>query len=143
MAIVPAAPATKEKAAKPRSRRRDPVGPDAPGNVLVDGQARGVVMLWLATAGLDRDETLAMLQPGDLGDPSHRGHIWPGLCGADIQWAPQDLAAARLVATGDRAATAEVVAATGTGGPTPLPPPTSCWPRWATRPSARPTASSH
>jgi hypothetical protein len=87
-----------------------PVGPDAPGNVLVDGQARGVVMLWLATAGLDRAETLATLQPGDLRDASYRGHIWPGLCGADIQWAPQDLLAARVIATGDRAVTAEVLA---------------------------------
>jgi hypothetical protein len=87
-----------------------PVGPDAPGNVLVDGQARGVVMLWLATAGLDGAETLAALQPGDLRDATYRGHIWPGLCGADVQWAPQDLAAARAITAGDRAATAEVLA---------------------------------
>ena len=82
---------------------------DAPSNVLVDGQARGVVMLWLATAGLDRTETRAVLQPGNLSDSSWRGHIWPGMCGADVQWAPQDLVAARMVVSLDRTATAAVL----------------------------------
>ena len=42
--------------------------------------------------------------------PSGRGHVWPGICGAPVQWAPQDLAAARSLVVLDRVGLADVVA---------------------------------
>lgn len=73
------------------------VSPFAPENTLVDGQARGVVLLWLATRGLDDDDVARLLRPYDSSDATMAGHLWPGVCGADIQWAPEDVAAARLL----------------------------------------------
>ena len=95
-------------------------GEDAPENTLVDGQARGVVLLWLATAGLSTDEALDLLQPDEYNEnsPSGRGHVWPGVCGAPVQWAPQDVAAARSLVVLDRDGVARVVA--------------EQWPRWVT-----------
>lgn len=89
-----------------------PVGPAASENVLVDGQARGVVMLWLATNGLADDDVDRLLTPADTRESaSYRGHLWPGMCRADVQWAPQDVVAARDVTALDRGPVAEVLVA--------------------------------
>ena len=98
-----------------------PTGEDAPENTLVDGQARGVILLWLATAGLPNDEALDLLEPDEYNEnsPSGRGHVWPGVCGAPVQWAPQDLAAARSLVVLDRDSVARVV--------------TENWSHWVTR----------
>ena len=88
-----------------------PAGPSAAESVLVDGQARGVVMLWLATSGLDDRDVDRMLTPHDSrSDASYRGHLWPGICGSDVQWSPQDVDAARAVTTLDRAVVADALA---------------------------------
>lgn len=88
-----------------------PVRPGAPESVLVDGQARGVVMLWLAASGLDDREVDRMLTPHDSrSGASYRGHLWPGICGADVQWSPQDVDAARAVTTLDRTVVADALA---------------------------------
>lgn len=86
-------------------------GPDAPLNTLVDGQARGVVMLWLATAGLDRDVVLDYLDPSDQTQTgaSWRGNAWPGTCRATVQWSPQDLEAARALVALDRSEVAPIL----------------------------------
>lgn len=88
-----------------------PVGPDAPQNVLVGGQARGVVMLWLLANELDEREIDRLLTPQDSRDgASYRGHLWPGICGADVQWSPQDVEAARTVVALDRGEVADLLA---------------------------------
>jgi hypothetical protein len=87
------------------------LGPDAPENVLLDGEARGVVLLWLATRGLDDAQVSAVLTPADRSSPTMRGHIWPGTCGADLQWAPQDVAAARALVAADDQVVSDVLAA--------------------------------
>ena len=76
-----------------------PTGENAPENLLVDGEARGVIMLWLATVGLSGDDALDLLRPDEYNDatPSGQGHVWPGICSARVQWAPQDLVAAQSV----------------------------------------------
>lgn len=68
-----------------------------PGNTLLGGQARGVVVLWLAVRGLDEETAVDVLTPYDVSTPSHAGHVWPGVCGADLQWAPEDITAARAL----------------------------------------------
>lgn len=89
-----------------------PVGPDAPESVLIDGQARGVVMLWLATSGLDDRDVDRVLTPHDSGSgASYRGHLWPDICLTDVQWSPQDVEAARSIAALDRAMVADVLVA--------------------------------
>jgi hypothetical protein len=88
------------------------VGPDAPQNVLVDGEARGVVMLWLVANELDDRDVDRLLTPQDSREgASYRGHLWPGICEADVQWSPQDVDAARTVVALDRAVVADVLAA--------------------------------
>lgn len=89
-----------------------PTGGDAPENVLVDGEARGVIMLWLTTTGLTDSEALDLLEPDEYNEnsPSGRGHVWPGVCGAPVQWAPQDIAAARILVGLDRGDVAAIVA---------------------------------
>lgn len=99
------------------------LGPDAPENVLLAGQAPGVVLLWLATRGLDDSEVSAVLTPYDRSSPTKRGHVWPGVCGADLQWAPQDIAAARSLDAADDRTIASVL--------------TAGWARWTS--SATPT----
>lgn len=74
---------------------RVPTDDTDPGAGLVNGQARGVVLLWLAVAGLPRDDALEILEPERTGTPTERGDIWPSYCGTPVQWAPQDLDAAR------------------------------------------------
>lgn len=90
-----------------------PLGPDAPENLLVPGQARGVVALWLAAAGLTPSEAFEMLEPDEHAGAtaSARGHVWPGVCSAAVQWAPQDVAAARSLVAADRAVVARVISA--------------------------------
>jgi hypothetical protein len=68
---------------------------------VVAGEARGVVMLWLATRGLDDAEAHSLLRPsyphGETGNEGP-GSLWPGTChGEDtvLVWPDQDLAAAR------------------------------------------------
>lgn len=87
------------------------LGPDAPENVLLDGEARGVVLLWLAIRGLDDSQVRDILTPDDRSSPTMRGHIWPGVCGAALQWAPQDLAAARTLDAADSQVVRDVLAA--------------------------------
>ena len=74
-----------------------PTGENAPESLLVDGQARGVIMLWLATSGLAEQEANDVLRPDEYNDntPTGQGHVWPGTCTSRVQWAPQDLTAAR------------------------------------------------
>ena len=88
-----------------------PTGDNAPRNVLVDGQARGVVLLWLATAGSGIQDALQMLEPDPYNpsSPSGQGDVWPGDCQADVQWSPQDVTAARAVVVLDRNSVAETV----------------------------------
>ncbi len=90
-----------------------PTGEYAPENLLVDGQARGVVMLWLATVELHGDDAVDLLRPDEYNDatPSGQGHVWPGICSARVQWAPQDLVAARSVVALDVGTVEDVVAA--------------------------------
>ncbi len=88
-----------------------PVGPGAPQNVLVDGEARGVAMLWLVANDLDDRQVDRLLTPQDTReDASYRGHLWPGICEAQVQWSPQDVEAARSVIALDRTVVAELLA---------------------------------
>lgn len=90
-----------------------PTGEDAPENTLVDGQARGVILLWLAIAGLTDDEALGLLEPDEYNEnsPTGRGHVWPWVCGsAPVQWAPQDVEAARSLVVLERDEVARVIA---------------------------------
>ncbi|HZN13901.1 MAG TPA: hypothetical protein VFB78_06530 [Acidimicrobiales bacterium] len=72
---------------------------------IVAGQARGVIVLWLASRGLTGKPLHKMVNevPGPEGekwDATDRGSIWPGGCeGEDpvLQWSPTDLAAARAL----------------------------------------------
>jgi hypothetical protein len=95
-----------------------PTGDDAPENLLVDGQARGVIVLWLATAGLSHDSALDLLEPDEYNDktPTGQGHVWPGTCTATVQWSPQDLVAARSLVAVDRDTVGGLLAGD--------------WPRW-------------
>lgn len=73
--------------------------------VVIAGQARGVVALWLATRalgpGLIGDLTSG-LTARDLGnrqpDAFDRGYAWPVDCGTPVVWSAQDLRAARSLA---------------------------------------------
>ncbi len=78
----------------------DPVDP----GTSVSGQARGVVVLWLATRGWSPSQIDQALTPELHGDgefsATQRGDIWPGRCNdevATVVWSPQDLAAARVL----------------------------------------------
>ena len=78
--------------------------------VVVAGQARGVVSLWLAARGLDADGARKLAtafvpwtpNPDERPPPSvqDRGMAWPDPCHAGpppVAWAPEDLAAARAI----------------------------------------------
>lgn len=74
------------------------------GPLAIDGQARGVVALWLAARGLDLDDAMHLAtveEPGDSDenlirgqttDPFEHGLAWPTMCGP-VVWSPQDLVA--------------------------------------------------
>jgi hypothetical protein len=76
---------------------------DGEASTMVDGQARGVIVLWLATRGLDARQRDRLVTAGDLIEPASatdRGSIWPGLCyeeNAVLQWSPTDLESARVL----------------------------------------------
>jgi hypothetical protein len=82
--------------------------------LIVVGQARSVVALWLAAAGLDDDDALDLLQPdaeaGD--DPLKRSAVWAGVA----CWIPpavtsiEELELARRLVIGDDARVTEVLA---------------------------------
>ncbi len=108
--------------------------------LIIVGQARSVVALWLAAAGLHDDDALGILQPDDeAGDDAlNRSAVWAGV----TCWTPpavtsiEELELARRLAVGDDArmtevlaerwehwidpatGTAELVAALGREGPT-------------------------
>lgn len=98
---------------------------DAPedGPLAIDGEARGVVALWLAAQELDLEDALHLATVDDPGDsdenlirdvehdPFERGLAWPTMCGP-VVWAPQDLEAARALI---RAPQGEVSAVVGEG----------------------------
>ena len=77
--------------------------------VVVAGQARGVVALWLGARGLGPDAATALashrLEPHDIPEGEaptalELGSAWPDPCGAGpapVAWARQDLAAARAL----------------------------------------------
>jgi hypothetical protein len=67
--------------------------------MVVAGQARGVVALWLATRGLDADDVASLTtSPLPAGDPYERGSLGEGDCHTPaLVWSAQDLAAARAV----------------------------------------------
>ena len=95
---------------------------DAPdeGPLVIGGEARGVVALWLAARGLDPGDAVGLAtieNPGDsdenlLGgagpDAFEQGVAWPNMCGP-VVWAPQDLAAARALMRAPEAEVAAVV----------------------------------
>ena len=74
---------------------------------IVAGQARGVVVLWLASRGLTGKPLRRLVSEvgapeGEKWDATDRGSVWPAGCeGEDpvLQWAPKDLAAARSLLT--------------------------------------------
>ena len=82
--------------------------------LIIVGQARSVVALWLAAAGLDDDDALDLLQPdaeaGD--DPLRRSAVWAGVA----CWTPpavtsiEELEFARRLVIGDDARMTEVLA---------------------------------
>ena len=67
----------------------------------VDGQSRGVIVLWLGTRGLDatqRERILIAEGVEEGSSATDRGAIWPGLCHDEnsvLQWSPTDLDAVR------------------------------------------------
>jgi len=74
--------------------------------VVIAGQARGVVALWLAVRGLGPDLTSELTsgrtehngEPGpEPLDAFDRGYAWPTGCGAPVVWSAQDLRAARAL----------------------------------------------
>jgi hypothetical protein len=85
---------------------------------VVAGQARGVVVLWAAGLGLNakavRSLTNGTIPPDRPADATDRGMAWPAPChgeAAVLQWAPQDLAAARMLLSRPRAEVEHVVRA--------------------------------
>ena len=74
--------------------------------LVVAGQARGVIALWLATGGLAGDDvhdlTTGITEPTGNGPPDafDRGTAWPARChlrDAPVVWSAQDLEAGRAV----------------------------------------------
>lgn len=90
---------------------------------VVAGQARGVVVLWLASQGMSPGEIDDLLGPdlggGDPVTPNRRGDLWPGRCSDEdpvLLWARQDADAARALIEADPALVQAIV--------------TSDWERW-------------
>ncbi|MBA3655014.1 MAG: hypothetical protein H0W70_12570 [Actinobacteria bacterium] len=90
---------------------------------VIAGQARGVVLLWLAGRGmgaradkLARSDYAGRSRPGDRvgGDATARGMAWSGACYGEngpVVWAPQDLEAARRLFAADTATVQAAVSA--------------------------------
>jgi hypothetical protein len=81
--------------------------------LVIVGQARGVVALWLSTVGLSDEEALALLTPdGESGDdPLNRSAVWSGVCFVPpAVTSIEELVLARELATGADAGVAEVLA---------------------------------
>lgn len=88
--------------------------------LVIGGEARGVVALWLAARGLDPADAVGLAtveNPGDSDenlvggagpDAFELGLAWPNMCGP-VVWAPQDLAAARMLMRAPEAEVAAVV----------------------------------
>jgi hypothetical protein len=81
--------------------------------MAVDGEARGVVALWLAARGLDQDDaidltTVELSDDTSPEDAFEAGLAWPEMCGP-VVWSPQDLEAARALLRLDAAAVGAVV----------------------------------
>lgn len=85
-----------------------PVVPDrGPRPVVVAGQARSVVALWLAARGLGAEAGARLATAQKRGqekaipasaDAFDRGYVWPSSCdSAPVVWSAQDLAAARAL----------------------------------------------
>jgi len=82
-------------------------GGSGPRPLVVAGQARGVVALWLAARGLDPDAAIELATAGRRGqrgavpasaDAFDRGFAWPTSCEtAPVVWSAQDLAATRAL----------------------------------------------
>ncbi len=69
--------------------------------LAIDGKARGVVALWLATRGMTADDAVRYLTPsgGQEGDEFESGSLAVGDCEVPpVVWSQQDLAAARTIA---------------------------------------------
>jgi hypothetical protein len=85
--------------------------------VVIAGQARGVVALWLATRGLDAGdvgELSSGMSGHDFGnrepDAFERGYAWPDGCSASpVVWSAQDLRAARALSAQPEGAVQSVV----------------------------------
>jgi hypothetical protein len=79
---------------------------------VLAGQARGVVMLWLASLGLPKDEARRLAPNHDgPGDPRLAGMSWPTDCGegGSVIWSRQDFRAARLLMAHDPAVVGRIV----------------------------------
>jgi hypothetical protein len=76
---------------------------DGEASTMVDGQARGVIVLWVGAQGLDagqRDHIITAEGLTESASATDRGAIWPGLCNEEnavLQWSPTDLDAARIL----------------------------------------------
>jgi hypothetical protein len=77
--------------------------------LVIAGEARGVVALWLAARGLDPDDALDLAATPDGSDAFQRGLAWPTMCGP-VVWSPQDLAAARQLLLAPEAEVSSVIA---------------------------------
>ena len=92
-----------------------PIDPTEEGlPMVVAGEARGVVALWLATRGLDARDAhrLASATEHDPVDAFDRGWAWPdGCAAAPVVWSGQDLAAARALIDAPAGVVAGVVVA--------------------------------
>jgi hypothetical protein len=90
-----------------------PSDPQFPG-LSVAGEARGIVLLWLATRGLTAAQVATAFAPYDpLDAPSALlGDVWPGRCHdeeATVVWGQRDLAAALIVAGDDERDVSRVI----------------------------------
>jgi hypothetical protein len=84
---------------------------------VVAGDAVGVVVLWLATRGMDEGDVRGLLEVGQEQGadvtPAMRGDAWPGRCvgeGPVLLWSHQDLIAARELVAADPAVVAAELA---------------------------------
>jgi hypothetical protein len=80
----------------------------------IDHQARGVIVLWLATRGVDADSAARMTSFVDHAVEGSSGYPrpWPDICVAGptpVTWAVTDLNAARLLLAQPEATVAELL----------------------------------